>query len=69
MRPLWSEGIKMKKGVKKGALVTVRPRWYHPWPYAYGHILGYCGRSMWAVQGQFGIDAFHISRIRPVGVK
>ena len=57
----------MKKGIKKGALVTAW-KWYMD-RRVYGRITSYLGNSWWGVQGQFGLEQFHISVIRPVKLR
>ena len=54
----------MKKGIKKGALVTF-------FAYEYGHmiygiIVIYLGHNMWAVEGSWGLSQFHQATMRVV---
>ena len=54
----------MKKGIKKGAMVTGY-LWYMP-RRVYGRLVGYYGRNIWAIEGNFGIAEIHGSSLRPV---
>jgi len=54
----------MKKGLKKGALVTCY-RWYML-RRVYGHVTAYLGDGVWAVTGNFGLESFYEPSIRVV---
>ena len=57
--------VVLKKGIKKGALVTAGA-WYFP-RRVYGRVTCYLGRGRWGVLGSFGLGEFLSCQLRPAG--